>query len=173
MATVAGKLTLEEFEKQFLDAKPYYEFWEGVAIQKEMPTWVHGVLQLILGQWLRQIGLSAGSEVRVKIAPSLEFVPDVIAVEKKERGSYAVTPPLIIIEILSEGDRAQMLWKKCRAYAMWGVPTIYIVDPEDRKVRQFDSAMDTFTNVSQIGVDGYGAVSVDWLWQEVDKEFRS
>ena len=43
MATVLHTLTVAEFEAQFGYEKPSYEFWYGEAIQKSMPTWMHGL----------------------------------------------------------------------------------------------------------------------------------
>jgi Uma2 family endonuclease len=173
MASLAGKPTLAEFEEQFGGEKPYYEFWDGTAVQKPRPGWKHGILQLILGQRLRQLSLSAGSEVRAKITSSLQFVPDVIAVERQAGRTFALTPPLLVIEILSTGDPAQMLWRKCEAYASRGVPAIYVVDPKDRKVRLLDRGLDTFTSVTEIRVEGHGAIFAEWLWKELDKEFEA
>jgi Uma2 family endonuclease len=53
MATVYQPLTLAEFEAQFAHQKPYYEFWNGEAIQKSTPNFIHGLLQAILMKILR------------------------------------------------------------------------------------------------------------------------
>ncbi len=173
MATVAGKLTLAEFEKQFGNCKPYHEFWDGTAVQKSMPTLIHGLLQKILMRLLDELGLFSASEVRCKIGASLELLPDVIALTRLTDIVYPVDPPLVCIEILSPGDSAQMVWKKCGAYANWGVREIYVVDPDARKVRRFDGELDSFTNVAQIRIEGHGALATERLWEELDRQLAA
>ena len=79
MATVSQTLTAAEFEARFGHEKPYYEFWYGEAIQKSMPTWIHGLLQRIVMELLSQAGFKTGSEVKLKIDPQFHPVPDIIA----------------------------------------------------------------------------------------------
>jgi Uma2 family endonuclease len=172
MADVAENLTLAEFELQFGNEKPYYEFWAGTAVQKSMPTWMHGFLQKILMQLLVQLGLFSASEVRVKINANLELVPDVIATDARVRSLYALTPPLVAIEILSPDDPAQRLWKKCALYSKWGIPAVYVVDPEARRVRIWNNSLDTFSTVTEIQIERYGSFSVDLIWQELDRQIE-
>lgn len=63
MATVSKPLTKEEFRSLYAGKKPYFEYWFGEAIQKSMPTWLHGVLQGILRDLLRNAGYKSGSEL--------------------------------------------------------------------------------------------------------------
>lgn len=172
MGTVAEKLTLAQFEQQFSDQKPYYEYVAGRAFQKSMPTWVHGFIQKILMRLLDELGLFSASEVRAKISSTLELVPDVMATGERVRSVYADTPPAVVIEILSPSDSAQLLWKKCDSCSKWGVAAVYVVDPEARKVRMWDAALDTFSNVTEIQVKPYGQFLTELLWEELDKQIE-
>ncbi len=128
-ATVLNTLTVTEFEMQFGSEKPYYEFWHGEAIQKSMPTWIHGLLQRILMELLSQAGFKAASEVKLKIDPNFHPVPDVIATAGKIEHPYPTKPVEIIIEILSDDDPMWRVLTKCRTYQTWGFQQIYVVDP--------------------------------------------
>ncbi len=72
MATVTQPLSLEEFRSRYRQQKPYFEYWFGEAIQKTVPTWLHGVLQRVIGEALRRAGYKSGSEVELRIDPQWE-----------------------------------------------------------------------------------------------------
>jgi Uma2 family endonuclease len=103
-ATLAEKLTVTQFERRYGQEKPYYEFWYGQAIQKSTPTWIHGLLQKILMDLLSAGGYKAGSEVKLKIDPELQPIPDVIATRGQIELPYPTKPLEIVIEILSDDD---------------------------------------------------------------------
>ena len=134
MPALSHTLTQAEFEAQYAREKPYYEFWDGTAIQKSMPTWIHGLLQRILMQMLQQAGYKAGSEVKLKIHPEFHPVPDIIATTGHIEQPYPTKSVEIVVEILSDDDPMSRLLTKCRAYQTWGFQHIYVVDPTARLV---------------------------------------
>lgn len=134
MPGIAEKLTVSEFETRYRHEKPYYEFWRGEAIQKEMPTWIHGLLQRIVMELLTRAGFRAASEVKLKIDPELQLIPDVIATRGRIEPPYPLTATEIIIEILSDDDSMSRMLNKCRIYQDWGFEQIYVVDPAARMV---------------------------------------
>jgi Uma2 family endonuclease len=134
MAAALSTLTIAEFEAQFGHEKPHYEFWYGEAVQKSMPTWIHGLLQRILMELLREAGYKAGSEVQLKINTAFQPVPDVIATTGHIERPYPTKPVEIVIEILSDDDPMSRLLTKCRMYQEWGFQQIYVVDPIARLV---------------------------------------
>jgi Uma2 family endonuclease len=76
MATVTDFLTLEQFHKRY-DGEPGYEYWFGKAVKKPLPDWMHGALQLLLGDLLFRVGYFAASEASLRIDPQWEPRPDV------------------------------------------------------------------------------------------------
>lgn len=134
MAALSHNLSLAEFETQYSGAKPYYEFWFGEAIQKSMPTWIHGMLQIILGAMLRESGYRAGSEVKLRIDPEFQPVPDLVATKGRIEALYPSGPLEIVVEILSDDDPMSRLLTKCRKYQSCGIEEIYVVDPSARLV---------------------------------------
>lgn len=129
MATSSQPLTLSEFEIQFAHQKPYYEFWNGEAIQKSVPNSIHGLLQGILRDILRNAGYKAASEVKLKISKNVQPVPDIIATMGRVEVPYPTKPVEIVIEVLSDDDPMSLLLSKCRTYRDWGFKEIYVVDP--------------------------------------------
>lgn len=139
MAALGGKLTLAEFEVQYGNRKPNYEYWSGEAVPKAMPTWLHGLLQGILIELLKQAGYRAGSEVKLKISPDLEPVPDVIATSGRIEFPYPTQPFDVVVEILSPEDSFQRVTRKCKCYADWGIENVFVLDPDQRNAWAWDN----------------------------------
>jgi Uma2 family endonuclease len=165
MASSSQTLTIAEFEEQFGHEKPYYEFWYGEAIQKSMPTWVHGLLQRILMELLREAGYKAGSEVKLKIHAAFQPVPDVIATSGPIERPYPTKPVEIVVEILSEEDSMSRLLTKCRTYEEWGFQEIYVVDPIARVVfRWSEHRLEE--------VEAIAGQPAERIWIALDKEIE-
>ncbi|HEY6988045.1 MAG TPA: Uma2 family endonuclease [Bryobacteraceae bacterium] len=165
MATVAQKLTVAEFERQYGHEKPYYEFWRGEAVQKSMPTWIHGLLQKIVMNLLGQAGYKAGSEVKLKIDPDFHPLPDVIATRGRIETPYPTKAVEVVVEILSDDDPMWRILTKCRAYQGWGFEQIYVIDPQTRVVfRWTDQRLEE--------VNAFASIPVDGIWLALDEELR-
>ena len=163
MATVAAKLTVAEFERQYGQEKPYYEYWHGEAIPKSMPNTVHGLLQIIIAALLRQAGYRAGSEVKLKIDPFFHPVPDLIADRSALEAPYPTKALEIVVEILSEDDPYSRIMRKLRTYESWGFQHIYLVDPATRTVsRWHDHRLEEANDLA--------AIPVERVWSSLDQE---
>lgn len=132
MAAQPSPLSLEQFHQLYDGAKPAYEYWHGAAVQKSMPTLLHGIVQFILMTLLKRDGWRTASEVRLKVVPEAEPVPDVIAVHGKFKGSYPSSAPELCVEIMSPDDRLSKVIEKAKAYLSWGSQFVWIIDPEKR-----------------------------------------
>jgi Uma2 family endonuclease len=165
MTTAATKLTYDQFQAQYGHAEKAYEFWYGEAIPKGMPTWVHGLLQKILLRLLDEAGYIAGAEVELRIDPEAHPRPDVIASKSMPTGLYPTQGLDVVVEIISEDDSYPVVMQKCRKYQEWGFGAIYIVDPSDRSVRQWeDGALIPRTKISSIPVQG--------IWDALDEQYQ-
>ena len=58
-------LTLEEFDRLY-GAEAGWEYWFGEAVKKPVPTWSHGILQIVLANLLFESGYYAGAEIDLK-----------------------------------------------------------------------------------------------------------
>lgn len=177
MATVAAeKVTLAEFERLYADCKPNYEYLNGEAVQKPMPTFLHGLLQKVLMLLLDQLGYKSASEVTLKIAADFQPVPDVIGVSGPLEFPYPTTPVSIVIEILSREDRFSRVSKKCSEYARLGVPNILVIDPEQRSGWQWSEELRGLREVQTSGSfslkDGR-ELSLAEIFQALDKEISA
>lgn len=132
MAAQVLPLAVEEFHKLYDGARPAYEYWYGAAVQKSMPTVLHGIVQYVTMMLLERDGWNTASEVRLKIVPDAEPVPDVIAVRGKFKGRYPTAAPELCIEIMSAGDTLAKALEKANSYISWGSQCVWIIDPEKR-----------------------------------------
>lgn len=134
MVAVAENLSFSEFQAKFENGDRAYEYWHGRAMPKGMPTWIHGLLQIILGELLREAGFFAGSEVELRIVPEARPKPDLIATRGNVEVPYPTSAVDVVVEILSPDDAMAYVIEKCRSYREWGFPDIYVVDSESRLV---------------------------------------
>jgi Uma2 family endonuclease len=167
-ATQEGLLTLEEFRVRYAGEKPYYEYWAGEAIQKSMATWLHGLIQLIVGQLLKDIGYRSGSEVTLRLDNNYEPVPDVIAVDPPIQQPYPTRAFAVVVEILSPDDPFSRVLRKCRLYERWGIQRIIVIEPDSRIVWSFENG--TLNETALLARRGAKEVTAAELWSEVDRQ---
>lgn len=148
MAVAPRPLTLEEFLK-LPEEKPALEFSDGVVTQKVSPKGRHSRLHGVLVQLLSE---SAGHPASAWVLPELRatfagasIVPDISVyqrarVPRDARGRIAddfLEPPDIAIEIVSPGQSATTLVRRCLWYVAHGVQIALLVDPSDESVLAF------------------------------------
>lgn len=167
MPAVQEKLTAEQFHSRYDGEKPHWEFWDGEPVQKAMPTWLHSLIQKILLNLLDGLGYESGVEVRLRLDPNYEPVPDVIAVEGAVVGAYPEQPFAVVVEILSPADSFSRVLRKCRLYERWGIERIAVVDPETRLIWSFENGVPVETDT--IATRGDRTVTAGELWAEVDR----
>jgi Uma2 family endonuclease len=169
MATVAEqKLSLQDFHARYDGEKPYYEYWDGEAVQKSMPTYLHGLIQGILMRLLDGIGYTAASEVTLKLDPRYEPIPDVIAIDGPAGDPYPTSPFEVAIEILSPDDSFSRVLRKCKLYEKWGIRQIVVIDPKERLVWRFENGTPKETDV--VARRGDATIPAQTLWDEVDRK---
>lgn len=168
MPTIAEhKLSLEEFHAKYDGEKPHYEYWDGEAVQKAMPTVLHAVLQAVLTALFESLGFKSGPEIRLKLAPDYEPVPDVIAIEGAWPSlAYPTEPFEIVVEILSPEDSFSRVLRKCRLYEKWGIRRILVVDPVERIVYSLEHG--DLRRTDFITERAGHRLTTEQLWREVD-----
>jgi Uma2 family endonuclease len=169
MAAVAErKLSLEDFRARYSGEKPYFEYWDGEAVQKSMPTRLHSLIQMILVQMLEAMGYAAGQEITLRLDPAYEPIPDVIAEEGRSRDPYPTEPFEVVIEILSPDDSFSRVLLKCRLYEKWGIRQVVVVDPQAGLVWSFKDG--TPRETETIATRGERVITAQELWTEVDRQ---
>ena len=170
-AVAERKLSLEEFHLRYDGEKPYFEYWDGEAVQKSMPTWLHSLIQKILMNLLDAIGYESGAEVKLKLDPAYEPIPDVIALDGPIQEPYPTKPFEVAIEILSPDDSFSYVLRKCHMYEAWGIRQVIVIDPYKRVVWSFENGAPQETDT--IARRGERVIMAQELWAEVDRRLGS
>jgi Uma2 family endonuclease len=154
----AGEWSVED-----LDAVPddglRYELVDGVLLVGPAPTPHHQrvVVRLVV---LLHAGVTAEAEVLVgpvdfRPTTKRSLQPDVLVVNRQDVGTGRLTqPPLLVIEVLSPGSRTVDHLLKRRIYQDGGVPSYWIVDPDEPSVTVLElDAAGTYRQVAHAAGD--------------------
>src|SRR6185312_8269983 len=172
MATATNLLTLEEFRKRYAEEKPYYEYWFGEAVQKSVPTWLHSLLQQILGEMLTRAGYRSGPELELRIASDWQPKADVAAALEIEH-PYPTKPVDVVAEILSPDDRMSRVFEKCRQYARIGITKIFVLDPESKSSWEWSRETDNLERISIMNLPNGQNIAIADIWGELDRRAGS
>ena len=160
-------MTVEQFERQYSNRKPYFEYWFGEPVQKAMPTWIHSMLQKIIMRLLDDAGYESGAELKLKISADFQPLPDVSAVLPGQvELPYPTRPIEVVVEILSPDDQFSQILEKCRFYEGLGIKHIYVVDPETRRVWSWGR------NETPAPVEMLLSIPVAAIWSELDRRIK-
>jgi len=138
MATKA-LITPEQYLARHFEREP--ELVHGEIVERPLPNFSHGSIQLRLGSRLEALRSShqvfTGVEVRVRLAADLIRIPD-IALWTELPEELPASPPVLIVEVSSPDDRLHDLLLKLDEYHAWGVQHIWLVEPELKKLYIYD-----------------------------------
>lgn len=170
-AVAERKLSVQDFHARYDGEKPYFEYWDGEAVQKTAPTRSHGLIEEILVRLLDAMGYDSGWEITITLDPAYEAIPDVIAAEGQIGDPYPTEPFEVVIEILSPEDPFSRVLRKCRLYEKWGIQQIVVVDPRERLIWAFENGSPRETDT--IARRRERAIPAQELWAEVDRRLPS
>jgi Uma2 family endonuclease len=168
MAAAPQPLSLAEFRARYSLEKPYFEYWFGVAIQKSVPTWLHAVLQRIIGSLLLQAGYKSGSELELRIDSNWQPVPDVAGSLRRIDQPYPTEPIDVVVEILSPDDRMSYILSKCRNYARIGISQIFVFDPEAKQAWEWTN--NSLNIISEMRLANGSVIDLRLVWQQLDEQ---
>jgi Uma2 family endonuclease len=169
MATATTLLSLEEFNAQYANEHGY-EYWFGEVVQKGMPTWIHSLLQVILGDFFYRLGYITGSELALRIDPQWQPRPDITASRRMEK-PYPTKPVDIVVEILSD-DQMTRVYEKCRQYARIGIPQIFVFDPESQVAWEWSRETGNLERIEVLQLRNGSRLPVSDIWAELDARMR-
>ena len=123
----------EEYRRSSYD--PDCEYADGILIERNLGEQDHSWLQLALGSYFfrrrKPWGIEAFTEQRHRIRKGRYRIPDVcVILAPRPAEKVFDKPPLIWIEILSPEDRPIRVNEKIRELRDFGVPNIWVIDPE-------------------------------------------
>jgi len=168
MATAVQSLTPEEFHSRYNGEKPNWEYWHGEAIQKSVPTFLHGLLQRLIMQFLVVAGYEAASEVELRIEADWNPVPDVIACTEVQH-PYPTKSFEIVVEVLSPDDKVDFTLKKCRRYGQVGIQRIYLLDPEGTEGWEWNAETESLRKIVTMELPNGTRINLTDVWRELNR----
>lgn len=134
--TTAAYISVEQYLKTVY--RPDCDYVDGVVEERNVGEVDHGCVQarfahFFLGLY-KETGLLAMTEVRMRLREKRYRIPDVMVTRGKPTERVVTTPPLLCIEILSSEDRIARINTRIQDYFAFGVPVVWLVDPEERRL---------------------------------------
>jgi Uma2 family endonuclease len=149
MATTKVFVTPQQYLAMHFEREP--ELVHGELVERSLPTFPHGNLQLRLGSRLEALRSShqvfTGVEVRVRLAADLIRIPD-IALWTELPEEMPTAPPLLVVEVSSPDERLHDLLQRFEDFRAWGVQHMWLVEPELKKLYVFNRG--SLTEVAQL-----------------------
>jgi Uma2 family endonuclease len=132
---MSTRMLVSEEEYLHTSYEPDCDYVDGELVERNVGTPAHSLTQSLLilyfGRKRKLWGILVYPEVRFRIRKGKYLVPDIaIVAGEKEIGDVLTAPPLIWIEILSPEDRPIRVNRKVREVLEFGVPYVWVVDPE-------------------------------------------
>jgi len=159
--------------------KPEIELLEGQRYPKVSPKLNHSIVQgsmlVVLRRCAGSRGLS-GTELRCRLAPGTEFVPDVAylsfdrlhAVRESERQEPPFAPD-VAVEVRSPSNREPYEAKKIATYLEYGSLLVLDIDPATRTLRAH--VRDGEVRIFHAG-EAFECTTLPWLRFEVAELFE-
>jgi Uma2 family endonuclease len=116
--------------------QPDHEYVDGRIMERNVGEISHGDAQ---GRTYAYIFSNApmfwpGVEIRVQVQSTRFRIPDVVVVRGgRPSGRIITAPPEIAVEVLSPDDRAIDLQEKIDDYLAFGIPVVWLIDPERQR----------------------------------------
>jgi Uma2 family endonuclease len=135
-------LSVQEYLETYHEHAPDYV--DGELIERAVPSTNHSSLQVELGALFRanrrQTGLYAYTELHLPVTPTRYRIADLAIFEGPAESPYPQRPALVVVEILSPGQSHDDLMDRLRDCHAWGVPFLWVINPESRTLHRFDGA---------------------------------
>jgi len=136
-AALLPSVSMEEYLRTAY--RPDCDYVDGKVLERNVGEHDHGDLQSEFVHYLRlrrkQWKLHAVIEQRVQVSATHFRVPDVCVVASAaSHPAIYREPPFICIEVLSPEDRQSRIQQKIDGYLKFGVPNVWVIDPETRRV---------------------------------------
>ena len=162
----AGRFTRADFERLPVDADDglHYELLDGAIVVTPSPGFRHQ--KAVTALW-RMLDDSRPDHLHVLVAPLDVYLPtddilepdvlvidDEAVVEDKVQGGV----PFLVVEVVSPSSRRRDVGDKLTAYRDAGVPSYWVVDPVDPRLRVWALRDGEYVEVADVrGTDEFTA----------------
>ncbi len=136
---MAGTKTLISVEEYLRTSySPDRDYVDGVVQERNLGlldhSWTQARVAVLFMSRFPETGIAALLGWRFQTGPTRFRIPDATVVRGKPDEKILTKPPLLCIEILSPEDRLSRMNARIKEYLDFGVPVVWLVDPEEKKV---------------------------------------
>lgn len=152
----AGPWTVDDLDDFPEGSTTRYELVDGALLVSAEPSLQHQRVNLQVARLLQDHApteLEVFLPVDVRLSPVRQIAPDVTVVRREDAtGRRLERAPLLVVEVLSPSTRTVDLVLKRRVLEEAGVPSYWLVDPDDRVVTVIELTDGAYREVAR-GVD--------------------
>ena len=134
-AIPAGPWTVEDLDDFPEGSTTRYELIDGALLVSARPSLQHQRVNLALARLLQDAApdhLDVFLPVDLRLSPVRQIAPDITVVRRDDAtGRRLDGPALLVVEVQSPSTRAVDLTLKRRVLEEAGVPSYWLVDPDD------------------------------------------
>jgi Uma2 family endonuclease len=162
-------ISLEHYHERYSGQRGY-EYWFGEVVRKPVPTWLHSILQVLLGEIFTRAGYIAGSELDLRIDSEWEPRPDVAATLQPITEPYPTKPIELVAEVLSPDDALTKVRDKCSLYSRIGIAQIFVFDPEREQAWEWNQQRGDLERLSdRMTLQNGSDLILSELWSELER----
>jgi len=139
------QIGVEEYLGLVFNDRPEPDYVHGEVVERALPTPIHGQIQILLGILFaplsKRVQLAMMSELRLRTQAELFRVVDfAVYLDARPEGRYGTSPAYLAVEIVSPDDRHSELTERLEDYRRWGVPHVWLVDPQLKRLYEYTEA---------------------------------
>ena len=131
----AGPWTVDDLDDFPEGTGRRYELIDGALLVSAEPSLQHQRVSLVVARLLQDAcpaDLEVFLPIDVRLSPSRQVAPDVTVVRRQDAsGRRLAGVPLLVVEVQSPSTRAVDLTLKRHVLAEAGVPSYWLVEPDD------------------------------------------
>ena len=154
------------------DYDPDLEYVDGHLVERNVGKWEHARLMILLGTWFcqheQEWKIQTAGDIRTRVSRTRVRLPDVLLVGVGQQPPVIDAPPVLAVEILSDGDTLAATKRKCDEYIAMGAKGVWIINPLNRTAWHWHGSQ--WTEASRLEVPQTPIyVEVQYLWDRLDQ----
>jgi Uma2 family endonuclease len=118
--------------------RPDCDYVDGIVEERNLGerdhAWIQGNLAGFFMSRFKETGIAALPEWRFQVRPTRFRIPDLVVTRGKPDEQILTKIPLACVEILSPEDTVSRTNARVQEYLDFGVPVVWVIDPNERKV---------------------------------------
>jgi Uma2 family endonuclease len=123
---------------------PDPEYLDGELVERNLGGDSHSSTQSnlvgILHPLKKKYRIHVRPEIHMRLAPTRIRIADLAVFREKPADQIPSSPPHVVVEIVSPGDRYIEIHEKLEEYRRWGIKHIWLMGPTSRTFSVYDDA---------------------------------